>query len=172
MSTDFNIILEEGWGYCQIQRVEDRKRDGTLYVSKKGAPMVNLHLLVTDSLGKSARVFDLVTPEMNWKIFNLEEVFNVKGFYDFQKGVFNKDILIGKSGCCSLTTQRHDTYGEKTAVKMYVPLTFLEFMKGMHGVDAERQQMPEKKALVSSVTAKSDNFVPANLVDDDDGIPF
>jgi hypothetical protein len=172
MFNEEKVILEPGWGYFQIQRVDNTRKDGTPYISKKGSPMINLHLSITDSTGKTARVFDWITPEMNWKIFNLEEVLEIKGLYDFQKGGFNKDLLLGKAGACSLETQHHETYGEKTQVKMYVPLTFLEFVTKMEKSEVEMNE--KKKAPKSPLqkdVPKMDSFLPASL-DDDDEIPF
>ena len=166
--TESKTVLEPGWGYFQIQRVEDKKQDGSPLLSKNGNPMIKLSLMVVDTEGTSTRLYDWVTADTDWKISNLEDVFKISNLY--QEGRFNKGLLAGKSGLCSMKTQNHPTYGESTSISMYVPLDFLKI---------KEEEFDKKLPNEPGVNSFKKPNEPVNTKEslnkpsfDDDDIPF
>lgn len=174
-STEHKTLLEPGWGYFHIQRVEDKKPDGSPLLSKNGSPMIKLGLMVADITGASARIYDWVTSDTDWKISNLEEVFKISNLY--QNGRFNKELILGKTGICSMKTQSNPSYGESTSISMYVPLEFLKIkeedlneggLRNIHTGEVIKGPFVgiEKKSHESIVNH------PSPSLPDDDDIPF
>jgi len=154
-------LLEPGWGYAQVQKVEDKRLDGTPLVSKKGSPMIKLTLFVTDSMGHTGFVSDWITSETNWKIDNVEDAFQIKGLYE--NGKFKKELLVGKCTACSLATQQREGYGPVNQLKLYIPLSFAEL------VNAPITDSPKEPISWKAPLREESNKVTDSIEDD---IPF
>jgi hypothetical protein len=161
-------LLEPGWGYFQISRVDTLTKDGKPLVSKKGNPMLKVNLQVTDSRGATEFVTDWIVSDLDWKIANVQEALQITNLYDKQTGRFDIALLQNKCGACSLDIQSSDQYGDSVRIKMYVPMEFIKMLNQEEKVEAlplktKNDYSPPVPAYVSSQA--SDNSI-------DDDIPF
>ncbi len=116
-----NKLLTPGEASFKIEHVWDKNKEGTPLVSKAGNPMLRLKLLVTDSTGELATVWDYVLLNSPKKITALLNAINkIEWIEMFNENNFNVKNLVGQSGRCTVKTDDHQFYGNKTVVGWYL----------------------------------------------------
>lgn len=157
------IILNPGLARFLITGVYDKYSDGTEIRSKKrkGVKMLKLCLLVTDSEGRKANIYDYLPETAPWKIAQLADSIRCPNLYnETGKLMFNE--LLNKEGDCSIKTFYPNEYSnekKKTIIEKYIPYGSLSNVS-----------MDEENKKLFNPTIKVDH--PDGLINLDDDVPF
>lgn len=117
------ILLQEGFGYAEINSAFDVDKEGNELRTTKGDPKLTLILTVADSRGAVGTIYDTISPAMPWKIANLANVLDIPDL--FADGKFNCKALVRRSlACCIANEEWSGKLSSKIA--MYVPREFVE----------------------------------------------
>lgn len=88
-------------------------------ISKKGSPMIELQLSVTDSMGINRAAFDYLVnlKSMIWKIKHFcEQTGLIK---EFEKETLEDFMCEGKCGICIVEIEKSEQYNDKIKIKDY-----------------------------------------------------
>jgi hypothetical protein len=85
----------------------DKNKDGVQMFTQSGAPRIDIILEIADCMGAEGRYFDMLTPNMNWKLKAILDAVCMPDLYT-PSGVIDLNLLIGKGGQCNLTPPTGD----------------------------------------------------------------
>ena len=85
----------------------DKDKNGSQMFTGSGAPRIDIILTVVDCMGNEGRYFDMLTPNMNWKLKQILDAVELPHLYT-PSGEINLDNLILKGGKCNLTPPTGD----------------------------------------------------------------
>lgn len=105
-------LLAEGPGNFQIIKATEK-------ISKAGQPMIELVLKCWDKNGLEGQIYDYLTGQASWKIKQLLESIGHPNLYE--AGQFDEFTILHGCGDLEIKIQKSQDYGDKNAVKSYLP---------------------------------------------------